>query len=105
MRINRVWQEFQVFVNLLKDTFILRCYASYLKFEPKNLNEHEFCCLNMLVGLHKSMINTILMFQFPRPPPPTLRPDRKKETEICMAKYTHHRLIFAKISSNQPETV
>ena len=50
MRINRVWQEFQIFVNLLKDTFILRCYASYLKFEPKNLNEHEFCCLNMLVG-------------------------------------------------------
>ena len=67
--------DFRIFANLLINTYYLWCRAQYLMFGQINLNKKKFGHHTKLVGWHTSIINTILMFGYPKhtpssPPPP-----------------------------------
>ena len=61
-----IWRKIRIFANLLINTYFLWCRAQNLMSEQINLNKKKFGHHTKLVGWHTSIINTILMFGYPK---------------------------------------
>ena len=86
-----IGRKIEIFANLLINTYYLWCRAQYLMFGQINLNKKKFGHHNKLVGWHTSIINTILMFGYPKYTPSSTPPRKMKHAEKC----THSGRIIA----------
>ena len=72
-----IWRKIRIFANLLINTYFLWCRAQNLMSEQINLNKKKFGHHTKLVGWHTSIINTILMFGYPKHIPSSTPPPEK----------------------------